>query len=68
MLCNSCSKLALMPASRTCVRCKGIIFNNISVVCDNCSNLEKLCSICLKKMYDSGSKQRPRSNCSSCGK
>lgn len=68
MLCNACSKLALLTASRTCLRCKGTIFNNISVICDNCSALEKLCSICLKKLYSSNSKQKPRSNCSSCGK
>jgi hypothetical protein len=68
MLCNACSKLAFLNASRVCMRCKGSILNNLSVVCDNCSTLEKLCSVCLKKLQDPAIKQRSRSNCSSCGK
>lgn len=68
MLCNSCAKLALINTQRACLRCKGIIFSNLAVICDNCSKNEKLCAICLKKIYDATTKQRPKSNCSGCGK
>lgn len=67
MLCNACSKLVLMNHKRSCLRCKGIISNNLSVVCDNCSALERLCSICLKKLYDTSKSNKIKSNCGGCG-
>jgi len=68
MLCLTCSKLSVLSSKRICLRCKGGIYNNMSVVCDNCSNKEQLCSICLKKIFNSNNRIRPKSNCSSCGK
>ncbi len=67
MLCEVCSKLASMPSNRICLRCKGIISNNLSVICDNCSNQERLCAMCLKKLYSISKINRPQSNCSHCG-
>ena len=68
MLCINCSKLAFVSSPRNCLRCNGTILNNLSVVCDNCSNSERLCSVCLKKMISPAVRNRSRSNCGSCGK
>jgi len=65
MLCNTCSKLASMNTQKTCLRCNSFIYINLSVICDNCSKTEKLCSICLKKLYNPAVK--PKSNCGNCG-
>lgn len=50
MLCPGCSKLAFSQSNKTCVRCKSIIHNNISVLCDLCSTKNKQCSACLKNL------------------
>jgi hypothetical protein len=50
MLCPSCSRLAILQASKTCIRCQLTINNNLSVLCDFCSSTEKQCSVCLKKI------------------
>jgi len=63
MLCASCSRLAIMTANRKCMRCQGDIFNNISVICDSCSDKSKQCSICMKNIAP---KNRARS--CNCGK
>lgn len=68
MLCSNCSKLSLNAAQRVCVRCKGTILNNIAVICDGCSKIENMCSICLKKLINQTVARRHKSNCSSCGK
>lgn len=68
MLCSACSKLLLIDNKRICLRCKGGIYNNLSVICDICSKQENICSICLKKMHNPIISRKPRSNCSSCGK
>jgi hypothetical protein len=31
--------------------CKGAVYNNISVLCESCSNNNKCCAACLKKVY-----------------
>jgi len=67
MLCNTCTNLASLNAKRVCLRCKGTIYSNLAVICDNCSKNEKMCAVCLKKMYESVGKIRPKSNCSTCG-
>jgi hypothetical protein len=50
MLCPNCMKLAMLHSNKICVRCQGQIINNISVLCETCSNKEKQCSVCLKKI------------------
>ena len=50
MLCSSCSKLALPQANKTCVKCKSVIYNNISILCELCSTKTKQCSVCLKNI------------------
>lgn len=67
MLCNTCNKLSILNSKKTCLRCKGTIYSNIAVICDNCSKNENLCAICLKKLYNTITRQRPKSACSSCG-
>lgn len=68
MLCINCSKFATNSNKRGCVRCKSIILNNLSVICDNCSKIENMCSICLKKLSSPQKHEKVRSKCSSCGK
>jgi len=67
MLCNNCTKLALINSKRICLRCKSMIYFNLPVVCDNCSKTENLCAICLKRLNSITTKQRPKSGCSGCG-
>jgi len=50
MFCPACAKLAYLNTKRICVRCQGVILNNISCICDTCSNDNKICSACLKKI------------------
>jgi len=65
MLCNSCEKLALLPSIKQCMRCKGNISKNLQIICDNCSDSEKLCSVCLKKKAPA---IETKKGCQSCGK
>lgn len=66
MLCATCSKLAFLVTKRICVRCGMAILNNLSVICDYCSNNDRVCSVCLKKIQ-SPSVLRNR-GCGRCGK
>lgn len=67
MFCPNCSKLAMLFVKRNCITCRSDINNNLSVLCEKCSNSEQACSICLKKLYNKN--LQPKSlGCSSCGK
>jgi hypothetical protein len=67
MFCTNCSKLALLVTTRFCIKCHASVFNNISVLCENCSNTGKVCSVCLKKVNTQTNQQRYR-GCGRCGK
>jgi len=60
MLCSNCLKLAFMSTNKKCVRCQGALFNNISVLCDNCSETHKQCSVCLKKIVSQEERNKNR--------
>lgn len=49
MLCVNCSKLSYIYANKKCIRCNSNVNINIAVLCDACSNSDRLCAICLKK-------------------
>lgn len=69
MLCDSCNKLAILYTSKTCMKCQGSVTQNISVICDSCSNSNQTCSACLKRLVkkDAPLKSQPP-GCRSCGK
>ncbi len=50
MTCSNCSKLSFMTANKECKKCKLAVHNNISIICDDCSQKQKMCSVCLKKI------------------
>lgn len=50
MICNNCSNLVFLNTSKACVKCRGEVLNNLSVICDGCSNSAKQCAVCLKKI------------------
>lgn len=50
MLCPTCSKLLLLHTTKNCIKCQGLVLNNLSVLCDSCSTTEKQCAVCLKKV------------------
>lgn len=50
MLCTNCVKLAFLNTKKSCIKCQGMVYTNISVFCDSCSNTEKQCAVCLKKV------------------
>jgi hypothetical protein len=65
MLCKICSKLAFIFFKKKCLNCGSIINNNLSVICEECSDLKKVCSVCLKNMSLNKNKYR---SCNGCGK
>lgn len=65
MFCSTCSKLALLVTQRVCIRCNAAVFNNLSVLCEQCSNTNKICSICLKKIQNPKPKYQ---GCGHCGR
>lgn len=50
MICTNCSNLVFLNTRKNCVKCRGEVLNNLSVMCDNCSNTIKQCAVCLKKI------------------
>jgi len=48
MICANCSKLVNLTANKICKKCKGPIFDKLSIICSSCSSIDKICSICLK--------------------
>lgn len=66
MLCSNCSKLSILHTKRTCIKCQGEVFNNISVLCDFCSLTDKMCAICLKKMQNSLADKLKNAGCGPC--
>jgi len=60
MLCPNCTKLAFLQTNKKCMRCQGAVFNNLSVLCEFCSNTEKLCAVCLKKVISQVERNKGR--------
>lgn len=66
MLCITCSKLSIMYANKNCMKCQSLVNQSISILCENCSLREKVCSACLKKIYTTTTTIGRRNN-SGCG-
>lgn len=66
MFCDSCNQLSILSANKICVKCKSIVYNNLSVLCDVCSTTNKQCSICLKKIVSA--QERNKNRGCGCGK
>lgn len=58
MICANCSKLAFLKTNKNCIKCQSVIFNNLFVLCDFCSNTEKKCAVCLKNVLLSNKQSR----------
>lgn len=63
MICDRCLKLSNLFTKRNCKKCKAEIYSNIAVLCNNCSNIDKVCAICLKKIVNHNSLR----TCGKCG-
>ncbi len=61
MICTNCSNLVFLNTIKPCVKCRGEIINNLSVICNNCSNATKQCAVCLKRILPP--KQSKGCNC-----
>lgn len=71
MLCSSCARLAILNIKKTCVNCKGAVYQNIAVICETCSATSKACAVCLKKIYKNLDNPIYKSigpGCRSCGR
>lgn len=66
MLCTNCSKLALLYTKKSCIKCQGDVLNNISVLCETCSNVDKVCAVCLKKVQTYLVNKLKNGGCSAC--
>jgi transposase len=66
MFCSACLKLAKFVTRKKCIKCQAEVLNNISVLCEQCSNSQKICSVCLKKIVDQLKQLRHR-GCGRCG-
>lgn len=66
MLCPNCVKLAFLHTNKSCIRCQGVVLNNVSVLCDFCSANSKQCSVCLKKVISEA--ERVAHKGCNCGK
>lgn len=63
MICNNCATLSSMFSKKQCLKCNLEIFNNKYVICENCSDRDRVCAICLKKMI---TKNKKLSGCGAC--
>ncbi len=52
MFCTNCSKLLFSSRTRKCVKCGRETPDNLSVLCATCSDKNKQCSVCLKKIQN----------------
>lgn len=68
MLCSSCIKLAYKHTNKKCLRCQGRIAKSIASLCDLCSNSDKQCAACLKKIQNSAAAKHYYGGCGSCRK
>lgn len=70
MICSECSKMAILNSKKICIRCGGVIMNNLSCICEQCSKENNICSICLKKtnINNSLNNNKLRPGCKSCGR
>ena len=66
MLCNNCKNLAFLVTKRICIKCGIDVLNNISVLCELCSNTDRICSVCLKKIHEMI--KHNYQGCNHCGK
>jgi hypothetical protein len=62
MMCLNCARLAFLFTKRVCIKCNSVVLNNLSVLCESCSNVAKICSVCLKKI-----EQQHNRGCGRCG-
>ena len=67
MLCSNCAKLAMLATKRRCHKCGLWILNNLYVICEECSEKEQVCAICLKKISGSVTNQFKNRGCGRCG-
>lgn len=70
MFCDSCSKLSILNTSKKCMKCQGAVNNNISVICNACSEKNQSCSACFKKILPKFGHPTYKHGkpCNSCGK
>lgn len=68
MLCSNCSKLSFLYTNKICIKCQSAVLNNISVLCEQCSSSNLICSVCLKKIINNNSISNKIGGCKSCGR
>lgn len=64
MLCTNCVTLSFLYTKKNCIRCQNEVVTNLAVLCESCSNTEKLCSVCLKKTNNVLNKKQGGCGCS----
>lgn len=52
MFCSNCAKLAFIYTKKACLRCQGEVAINIAVICEKCSSINRICTVCSKKIVD----------------
>ncbi len=79
MICKTCQKLALFHETHRCANCPRFCDSREQKLCDYCSTLKEICSVCGKKIQnvtvnDVASQVEqthpffPTTGCKSCGR
>ena len=71
MLCSSCQRLmSALHTLKKCLRCQGQVVGSLPTICETCSNTNKLCAACLKKLPDpkTAALGNRKIGCNSCGR
>lgn len=71
MLCQTCSKLQILPTNKFCIKCKSVVKQSIAILCDTCSITSKSCAACLRKVFkglDNPIHKSHSGGCKSCGR
>lgn len=70
MICLNCEKLAFSQQNKKCINCSADINYKQHVLCNSCSEQQKVCCVCIKKIFKQENLKFKSfsSKCNTCGK
>ena len=52
VVCDNCAKFALFPQTKLCINCPRIVHYKEQTICDFCSTVKNVCSVCAKPIKE----------------